>query len=152
MLLNRIVLALASLLWLTHAAFAADMMVMDAVARASLVPTAKTGAIYFTLMNHGAVDDKLLSATSPASETVELHETQMDGDVMKMRAIEGGVALAAGATVEFKTGGMHVMLVGLKAPLKEGDTIQVELNFEKAGMIKVDVPVGKAVAGHDHGG
>ena len=142
---------LAGALCLTQAAFASDIMVMNATARASLTPVAKTGAVYLSVMNHGATDDKLLSITTPVAASALVHETTMDGDVMKMREVEGGLVVAAGATVDMKPGGTHVMLVGLKAPLKKGETVALELTFEKAGVVKVDAPVGDVAAGHEHG-
>lgn len=132
-------------------AFASDIMVMNATARASLTPTAKTGAIYFSVMSHGTTEDRLLSISTPAASSAEVHETIVDGDVMKMRAIEGGLIIAPGKTYEMKPGGIHVMLMGLKAPLKKGDTVALELVFEKAGVVKVEAPVGDIGAGHDHG-
>ena len=147
----RIVAMLAGALCLAQAAFASDIMVMNATARASLTPVAKTGAVYLSIMNHGSADDKLLSIATPAATSAQVHETTMDGDVMKMREIEGGLVVAAGATVDLKPGGNHVMLMGLKAPLKKGETIALDLTFEKAGVVKVDAPVGEVAAGHEHG-
>ena len=78
-----------------------------------------TGGGFLKFSNAGAAD-KLLSVSADVSKSVELHEMKMEGDVMKMRQVDG-VELAAGKTVEFKPGGYHVMFVGLKAPLKAGD-------------------------------
>ena len=125
-------------------------MVMNAMARASLTPVAKTGAVYFSVMNHGGSDDRLLAVSTPAADVAQIHETTMDGDVMKMREVEGGLVVGAGETVEMKPGGTHVMLVGLKAPLKKGETVALELTFEKAGVVNVDAPVGDVAAGHEH--
>ncbi len=66
---------------------------------------------------------------------------EMDGDVMRMRKLEQGIALPAGKTVELKPGGLHVMFIGLKAPLKEGDRFPLKLRFEKAGEVQVDVKI-----------
>jgi periplasmic copper chaperone A len=142
---------LAAVLWTMQVALASDIMVMDVTARASLTPMAKTGAVYFSVMSHGSTEDRLLSISTPAASSAEVHETIMDGDVMKMRAIEGGWLIAPGKTYEMKPGGIHVMLMGLKAPLKKGDTIALELVFEKAGVVKVDAPVGDIGADHQHG-
>jgi periplasmic copper chaperone A len=142
---------LAATLWLVQAAIASDIMVMNATARASLTPVARTGAIYLSIMNHGSADDKLLSITTAAATAAQVHETTMDGDVMKMRVVEDGLAIAAGATVDLKPGGFHIMLTGLKAPLKKGDTVTLELTFEKAGVVNVDAPVGEVAPGHEHG-
>jgi periplasmic copper chaperone A len=142
---------LAALLCTMQVALASDIMVKNAVARASLVPTAKSGAIYFSIINHGSAEDKLLSILTPAAATAEVHETKMDGDVMKMRALENPLVIPAGVTVELKPGGFHVMLTGLKAPLKKGEVVALELVFEKANAIKLEVPVGEVAAEHEHG-
>jgi periplasmic copper chaperone A len=101
-------------------------------------------------MNHGADDDVLVSISTPAATTAEVHETKMEGDVMKMRALEKPLAITAGSTIILEPGGLHVMLTGLKAPLKKGEVVALELMFEKAGVVKLDVPVGEVAAGHEH--
>jgi periplasmic copper chaperone A len=142
----------AGVLCTMQVALASDLMVMDAIARASLTPTAKTGAVYFSVMSHGTVEDRLVSISTPVASSAEVHETIMDGDVMKMRAIEGGWIVAPGKTQEMKPGGTHVMLMGLKAPLKKGETVALELVFEKAGVVKVEALVGDIAPSHEHGG
>ncbi len=139
---TRFSVMLAALLCLTQVTLAADVTVLNAKARASLTPTATTGAVYFSVMNKGTADDRLLSISTPAAAMAMIHETTMVGDVMKMRMVDGGMNIAAGTTTEMKAGGTHVMLMGLKAPLKKGDTLAMELVFEKAGVVKLDVPVG----------
>ena len=98
-----------------------------------------TGSGFMTLINGGA-NDKLLSVSAEVSKAVELHEMKMEGDVMKMRQIEG-IELGGGKTVELKPGGYHIMFVGLKAPLKAGDKFPVKLKFEKAGEATVEMTV-----------
>ena len=97
--------------------------------------------------------DRVVSASSPVAERVELHETIRDGDVMRMREVEA-IELPAGQTVELKPGGLHLMLMGLKAPLKAGETVPVTLKFEKAGDVTVQLNVegaGQATMGlHKH--
>jgi periplasmic copper chaperone A len=141
----------AGVLCSMQVALASDIMVMDATARASLTPTAKTGAVYFSVMSHGKVEDRLISISTPAATSAEVHETIMDGDVMKMRAIEGGWGIVPGRIYDMKPGGTHVMLMGLKAPLKNGDTVELELVFEKAGIVKVQALVGDVAPNHEHG-
>ncbi len=94
---------------------------------------------YFKLTNKGAAD-RLLSASSPAAGTAEIHSMTMDGNVMKMRQVDA-IELAAGQTGELKPGGYHLMLMGLKAPLKAGDQFPLTLKFEKAGEVVVTVKV-----------
>ena len=102
------------------------------------------GGGFLKLANDGA-DDKLLSASAAVSNSVELHEMKMEGDVMRMRQVDG-IALPAGKSVELLPGGFHIMFVGLKAPLKAGDKFPMKLRFEKAGEVEVMVNVEAAGA------
>lgn len=114
----------------------------------------QVGVGYLKLSNQGAAD-RLLSATSPAAASVEMHSMAMEGDVMKMRQVDA-IELPAGQTVELKPGGYHLMLMGLKAPLKAGDKLPLTLRFEKAGEVVVTVnvevpkPAADAMADHKH--
>jgi copper(I)-binding protein len=114
----------------------------------STAPGQPNGGAYLSLDNKGG-DDKLLSATAAVSNSVELHLMSMDGNVMRMRQVDG-VALPAGKMVELKPGALHVMLLGLKAPLKEGDKFPMKLTFEKAGEVEVTVNVEGPAANHEH--
>ena len=105
-----------------------------------------TGGGFMKFVNGGA-NDKLLSVSAEVSNSVEIHEMKMEGDVMKMRQVDG-IELPASKTVELKPGGYHVMFIGLKAPLKVGDSFPVKLKFEKAGVVTVDVKV--EAPGADH--
>jgi len=122
-----------------------DLLVVRPHARPS---AGKTGAAYFTVESRGAAD-RLVSAASPAAEKVELHSMTMDGTIMRMRQVEG-IDVPAGGKAVLQSGGLHVMLFGLKAPLKEGDRFPLTLAFAKAGKIEVEVVVEKpgAAAGH----
>jgi periplasmic copper chaperone A len=106
-----------------------------------------TGGGFMKFVNGGG-NDKLLSVSADVSKTVELHEMKMEGDVMRMRQVDG-IELQAGKTVELKPGGYHVMFIGLKAPLKAGDKFPLKLKFEKAGEVTVEVKV--EAPGADHG-
>lgn len=125
---------------------AGDIVVTAAYARASASPVAKTAAVYVTVQNAGAEDDRIVSVSTPAARSAMLHSTEMSGDVMKMEHVEA-VSVPAGGTVEMAPGGLHVMLVGLAAPLKEGEMLQVTLTFETAAPVTVDVPVKGVAAG-----
>ncbi|KNZ31332.1 MAG: membrane protein [Methylibium sp. NZG] len=103
------------------------------------VPGQPAGGGYLKLENQGDAD-RLLSATATVSSSVELHTMSMEGDVMRMRQVDA-IALPAGQTVELKPGGLHIMFIGLKAPLKAGDTFPMKLKFEKAGEVTVDMKV-----------
>ncbi|UTH75586.1 copper chaperone PCu(A)C [Chromobacterium sp. IIBBL 290-4] len=113
--------------------------------------TSATGGVYLSLENKGKEADKLVSAATPRAETAELHTHINDNGVMRMRKVEGGVELPAGKTVKFAPGSYHVMLMGLKQPLKAGDHFPLTLKFEKAGSVTVDVVVQDGAAGgHEH--
>ena len=103
-------------------------------------PGQPTGGGFLKLVNQGASADKLLSATADVSSRVELHTMRMEGDVMRMRQVDA-IELPAGGSVELKPGGMHLMFVELKAPLKAGDKFPLVLRFEKAGEVKVELKV-----------
>jgi copper(I)-binding protein len=98
------------------------------------------GAAYMTLANPGGEPDRLLSVESPAAERVELHTHIRDGEVMRMRAIDD-IPVPAGGEAKLAPGGMHVMLMGLKKPLREGDRLPLTLKFEHAGTKAVEAPV-----------
>ena len=110
---------------------------------------ATTGVTYFTVIDKGQ-PDRLVGVSSPVAAAAELHETANDNGVMKMRPVQS-VALAPGKPVMFKPGGYHVMLMGLKNPLKAGDSFPLTLTFEHAQPITVTAKVeaaGTAVMGH----
>lgn len=118
----------------------AQVQIRDAWSRAT-PPTARVGAAYFevsvTTDNGG---DRLIGASSPVAERATLHTTIMDGDVMKMRPLEA-IEVTPAKPVSFKPGGHHVMLMGLSAPLTEGQRYPLTLTFEKAGNITIDITV-----------
>lgn len=107
-----------------------------------------TGGGFLRLDNKGTAPDRLLSASAEVSSTVELHSMKMEGDVMRMRQVDT-IDLPAGQVVELKPGGLHIMFIGLKAPLKEGDRFPLKLKFERAGEVTVTVNVEGAGASHD---
>ena len=116
-------------------------------------PTAPTGGGYLSVKNTGATPDRLISASSPTAETVQVHEMKMEGNVMRMREISGGLEIPPGATVTLAPGGMHLMMMGLKGPLKQGERVPLTLVFEKAGKIDVElmvVPLGASPKEHEH--
>lgn len=100
-------------------------------------PAAPTGAGYLTITNTGRTADRLLGGTAAFSDRLEIHEMSMAGGVMRMRPVAGGLEIAPGATVALKPGGFHIMFIGLKSPLKLGDTAPFTLTFARAGAVKV---------------
>jgi copper(I)-binding protein len=93
------------------------------------------------LVNTGGEADRLISARSDVAEVVEIHETRMEGEVMKMQHLPDGIELPARSQVELKPGGYHIMLIGLKRDLNEGDQVRLELEFEKNGRKTVNAQV-----------
>ena len=126
----------------------AQVTVENAWARAT-PPGAKLGAGYLLIRNGGSAADRLLAASTPAAERVELHTTVREGDVARMRQVKAYDVPALGR-LELKPGGSHLMLVNLKAPLKEGQKIPAVLKFEKAGEVKAELDVRPLAGGHDH--
>ncbi|MCA0302786.1 MAG: copper chaperone PCu(A)C [Proteobacteria bacterium] len=104
-------------------------------------PTAKAGGGYVVITNKGATADRLVAAESNASQKVEIHEMKMDGNVMRMRELAGGLEIPPGGSVMLKPGGYHIMFMELKAPLAKGNKVPVTLVFEKAGKVDVDFAV-----------
>lgn len=139
----------ALLAWPAKGAEPHDLMIVDVAVPASLTPNAKSGIVYFTLMNHSTTDDQLLSVSTPIAASATLHESYQEGDVAKMHDLEI-INLPPGSMVKLEQGGKHVMLMGLQAPLKKGDKIMLNLVFRKAGEVKVEAIVGDAVIGHVH--
>lgn len=121
---------------------AQSLDVKNAWARATVQGQKATGA-FMTITSRDA--GKLVSVSSPVAGVAEVHEMKMDGDVMKMRAVEGGLDLPAGQAVELKPGGYHVMLMDLKLPLVKETTIPMTLVFKdgkgKESKLEVKVPV-----------
>lgn len=110
-------------------------------------PGAKAAGVFMTIQNRGNDADRLVSASSPVAGVVQIHDMKMDGGMMKMREING-LDIKPGATVELKPGGYHVMLMELKQPLKQGETVPVTLRFEKAGTVEIKASIGSMGADH----
>ncbi|MCO4842874.1 MAG: copper chaperone PCu(A)C [Yoonia sp.] len=126
---------------MAHEVVLGDLTVSDAFTRATL-PNAPVAGGFLNVMNNGTVDDRLISAITAISKDTQIHEMAMDGDVMKMRELPGGLPVPAGQTVTLAPGGYHLMFMGLNGPLLEGETITVRLMFEVAGEVDVQLPVG----------
>jgi copper(I)-binding protein len=138
----RSILALAALAIAAaanaHDYKAGELTIAHPYARAT-VPNQPTGAAYMTIENTGKDADKLLAASSPVAKSVQIHSMSMQGNVMKMREVSD-LELKPSTKTELKPGdGYHLMLVGLKQPLKAGDKFPVTLSFEKAGKVEVSV-------------
>ena len=112
-------------------------------------PTAPTGGGYLSVKNTGTEPDRLISASSPVAGAVQVHEMKMEGNVMRMRELDGPLEIKPGETVTLAPGGLHLMMMGLKAPLKQGEKIPLTLVFEKAGKIDVELLVEAMGATHN---
>lgn len=134
--------AIFSATFLSATAWAQPVEVKGAWARATVQGQKASGAFMTLTAKDGA---QLVGISSPVAGVIEVHEMKMDGDVMKMRAVEGGIELPAGKAVEFKPGGYHVMLMDLKTPLQKDTTIALTLLLKDAkgvqSKVKIKVPV-----------
>jgi copper(I)-binding protein len=130
---------------LTTTACAQGVDVQGAWARATVPGQKATGAFMKLTSKTGS---RLVSVSTPVAGVAEVHEMKMDGEVMKMRAVDGGLELPAGKAVELKPGGYHVMLMDLKLPLQKDTTIPMTLVFKDAKGVEtsaeIKVPVSMA--------
>ena len=131
-------LSLAPLLLAASSAFA-QIRIENAWSRAT-PPGAKIAAGYMTIRNLSSAPDKLVSVSSPAAQRVETHVTTTKGGISRMREVKGYDIPAKGA-FELKPGGAHLMLIDVKAPLKEGDKVPLVLKFQRSGAKKVELEV-----------
>jgi copper(I)-binding protein len=150
--MKRILATLAVLALSTSAVFAHEFTLgtleIHHPASKATLPGQPVGGGFMTIVNKGAEADRLVSITAPdVSDDVQLHEMAIENDIMKMRQLPDGIDIPAGATVELKSGGLHVMFMRIKHPFKEGETFKGTLNFEKAGTIDVDFTIGSAKPG-----
>jgi copper(I)-binding protein len=114
---------------------------------------ASVGGGYLKITNTGNAPDRLVGGSTDIAKTFEVHEMSMENGVMKMRPVAGGIEIKPGQTVELKPGGYHVMFVGLKKQLMQGEHFKATLDFAKAGKVDVDFSVGGIAAqssGGDH--
>ncbi|MGQ3672257.1 copper chaperone PCu(A)C [Xanthobacter sp. TB0136] len=113
---------------------------------------AKVAAGYMQITNTGQTPDRLTGGTSAFSERVEIHEMTMENGVMRMRPLPDGLDIAPGQSVKLEPGGYHIMFMGLKEQLKEGESVKGTLTFSKAGTADVTYQVrGLAAGGHHKG-
>lgn len=107
----------------------------------AMKPAGGNGAIFMTLVNEGGTPDRVLMAQCDAADTVELHESHIEDDVMKMQPVVGGIEVPANGKLELKPGGFHVMLIGLKRDLAVGDKVPVTIKLERSGELKLEAEV-----------
>jgi len=97
-------------------------------------------AVYLRLQNRGGIADRLMGGETSFAEGLEIHESLMVDDVMRMREVDGLEVPSRGA-VELKPGGTHIMLLGLTRSLLEGEQIDLTLRFQRSGDLTITVPV-----------
>jgi hypothetical protein len=114
---------------------------------------AKVAGGYMTITNTGSEPDRLIGGMLPQAGRFELHEMKMNGNVMQMREVQGGLEVKPGQKLELNPNGYHVMFVGVREPLKQGDTLKGQLRFEKAGSVDIEYRVeGVGARGPQHQG
>ena len=133
--MKKFVLSIASI----AAVFGADVEIEGAYARAS-IPNVPNSAAFFVIKNNSDKDIAITSANSDIAEKNELHTHIKENKMMKMMKIEK-LVVPAKSSLELKSGGDHVMLMGLKKELKVGDEINLELSFSDGDKKSIKVPV-----------
>lgn len=133
--MKKFVLSIVSI----AAVFGTDIEIKGAYARAS-IPNVPNSAAFFVIKNNSDKDIAITSANSDVAEKNELHTHIKENEMMKMMKIEK-LVVPAKSSLELKSGGDHVMLMGLKKELKAGDEINLELSFSDGDKKKIKVPV-----------
>lgn len=99
---------------------------------------------YMKITNTGTTADRLTGGTTAAAKRFEIHEMKMEGTVMRMRELSGGLEIPPGATVELKPGSYHIMMTSIAKPFTKGDKVKASLSFEKAGNVDIEFAVDAA--------
>ena len=117
------------------------------------VPGQPAAGAYLSIENKGSAPDRLVGVSSPVAKSGEIHTMAMEGNVMKMRELDGGLEVKPGQKITMQPGnGYHLMLMGLSKPLQAGEKVPATLTFEKAGKVEVTFNVedrNAAAAGKD---
>jgi hypothetical protein len=121
-----------------------DIRITDAWVRETIAGQS-TSAAYMTIANEGSASDRLVGVEAPAPAAAMVHETSSADGIARMRALETGLEIPAGAAAQLKPGGTHVMVTGLAAPLAAGGVLRLKLRFEKSGERAIAVPVKGAI-------
>ncbi|MDC0398638.1 copper chaperone PCu(A)C [Alphaproteobacteria bacterium] len=129
---------------ISEPAFSSSLMIEGAFARASS-GHGKNSAAYLSIHNHSPNDDYLIEAKTNVAAMTSIHNHINDKGIMKMRAVQQ-IAIPANDNIKLQPGGFHIMLMGLKKPLLEGDKFDLTLVFKKAGNVPCTVRVKKVHA------
>lgn len=108
----------------------------------AMLPNAPTAVGYMTITSSGQGSDVLIGAHSEAAKSVTLHSMNMDGDMMKMAPVEGGISILPGESVKLESTGYHLMFEGIETPFAEGQCVEVTLEFEKGGPLPIVLSIG----------
>lgn len=127
-------------LWAASAGAQGPNWIVDGAWAVPSLVGARNGVAYFNLENQTGVADRLMRASTSAAERAEVHRDEVKNGVMSMRAT-GPLPLAPGERIALKPNGLHLMLIGLKRPLRAGDHIAVTLTFEHHAPLTMEVPV-----------
>jgi len=117
-----------------------ELSITDAWSRQT-APGQANGGGFMTIDNRGKRADRLLGGSSPVAAKVEIHTMSMDGGIMRMRSLPDGLAVPAAGRLALKPGGYHIMLIGLKAPLRIGTRVPLTLRFQHGGSVTVQLKV-----------
>jgi copper(I)-binding protein len=121
--------------------FKAGALVIDSPWTRATPGGAKVAGGYMTISNQGSAPDRLIGGSFPRATRFEVHEMQMEGTVMRMRPLPNGLEIKPQQAVKLAPGGYHLMFMGLKQPLKQGEKIKGQLVFEKAGTVDIEYVV-----------
>lgn len=135
-----VIVLLAGMVFTPLAADDSKHIVIDKPWARASAGNAPNGAVYMTLRNTGERPDRVLGGSSPVAGQVQVHNTVRKNNVMRMRPVDN-LEVPAGGSTALAPGGLHIMLMGLKSPLKQGTTVRISLEFERAGKVAVDIPV-----------
>jgi copper(I)-binding protein len=119
---------------------AGDLVITQVWSRAT-PGGAKIAGGYLTIENKGTAPDRLIGGSAEVSDKIQVHEMAVNNGVMTMRQLDKGLTIEPGKMIKLAPGGYHLMLMDLKAPLKQGDKVPVTLEFEKAGKVKLSLDV-----------
>lgn len=142
-----LVLAAINLATTSRAEAAEDALVkVQAAWTKATPPGAKVGSGYLVLQNTGERDDRLLRIEALFAERIEIHSISVDNGLMQMRPLDAPLVIPNREEIRLEPGGLHLMMIGLKEPLREGTKVQVTFHFERSGALVVDLPVAKSGA------
>jgi periplasmic copper chaperone A len=113
-------------------------------------PGSDVAAVYMPILNSGTEPDELLAIESPIANVVHIHKTTIDSDNIARMTMEKTLLLPPGKPIALRPGGLHIMLMGLKKPLKAGDTFDLTLTFARAGKANIEIWVEDKASHNGH--